>query len=36
VNEQHDWDCIILDAAPPVLDLGSLAVGDVDGDGRLF
>jgi hypothetical protein len=34
VNEKHHWDRIILDAAPPVLDLGSLAVGDVDGDGH--
>ena len=28
------WDRVILDAAPPVLDLGSLAVGDVDADGH--
>jgi hypothetical protein len=34
VSENSYWDRIILDAAPPVLDLGGLAVGDVDGDGR--
>jgi hypothetical protein len=34
VSENSYWDRIILDAAPPVLDLGGLAVGDVDGDGQ--
>lgn len=29
------WELLILDAAPPVSNLGSLAVGDVDGDGRV-
>jgi hypothetical protein len=32
---QEFWDYIILDAAPPTEDLGSLAVGDVDGDGNV-
>ena len=34
MSENSYWDRIILDAAPPVLDLGGLAVGDVDGDGQ--
>lgn len=29
------WDRIILDAAPPVGSLGSLAAGDLDGDGHI-
>ena len=29
------WDRIILDAAPPVTSLGSLVVGDIDGDGHM-
>ena len=35
MNRTHRcWDRLILDAAPPVRDLGSLAVGDIDGDGH--
>ena len=34
MNDKHYWERIILDAAPPALNLGSLAVGDVDGDGH--
>ena len=33
-SSQH-WDLLILDGAPPARDLGSLAVGDVDGDGHV-
>lgn len=29
------WELTILDADPPVSELGSLATGDIDGDGRL-
>ncbi len=29
------WDLLILDAAPPASAMGALAVGDVDGDGRV-
>jgi hypothetical protein len=29
------WELMILDAAPPVDDLGSLAIGDLDGDGHV-
>ncbi|GAG43776.1 unnamed protein product, partial [marine sediment metagenome] len=29
------WELMILDAAPPVEDFGSLAVGDLDGDGNV-
>jgi len=32
---QEFWDYLILDAAPPATDLGSLAVGDLDGDGKV-
>jgi len=37
MNAKHPphWDRVILDAAPPVKDLGSLAVGDLDGDGHV-
>ena len=33
--QKKHWDRIILDAAPPVTSLGSLTVGDVNGDGHL-
>ncbi len=29
------WELVILDAMPPVTDMGSLVVGDVDGDGAV-
>lgn len=31
----RNWERLILDAAPPVKELGSLAVGDLDGDGHV-
>ncbi|MBN1673009.1 MAG: VCBS repeat-containing protein [Kiritimatiellae bacterium] len=34
-TKETEWELTILDAAPPVKDLGSLAAGDVDGDGRV-
>jgi len=35
MNEtESTWELLILDASPPVNDLGSLATGDLDGDGH--
>jgi hypothetical protein len=31
---RRKWDRLILDASPPVKDLGSLTVGDLDRDGH--
>jgi len=34
-NKGQYWDLCILDASPPTKNLGSLAVGDIDGDGKI-